>query len=178
MTIIAILYFYGEVVIIMSQTRLLMLNAVVAALYAALTIGLAPVSYGPVQVRLSECMTLLAFGSRRYVPGLISGCFIANFGSPLGVADIFVGTAATALSVYIMSRCRNLCLASLVPVVVNGAVIGLELFGLDIIPAEALVPTALYIGAGELLSVTVLGVILYSVLRRNDVIRQYIEPRK
>lgn len=60
----------------------------------------------------------------------------------------------------------------------NGAVIGLELFGLDIIPAEALVPTALYIGAGELLSVTVLGVILYSVLRRNDVIRQYIEPRK
>ena len=42
----------------------------VAALYAALTLGLAPVSYGAVQVRVSEFMTLLAFYDKGLIPGL------------------------------------------------------------------------------------------------------------
>ena len=44
----------------MKNIQSLLMNAVIAAVYAVLTIGLSPISYGPIQVRLSECMVLLA----------------------------------------------------------------------------------------------------------------------
>ena len=58
------------------------MNAVIAAVYAVLTIGLSPISYGPIQVRLSECMVLLAFYNRKWIPGLTIGCLLANLNSP------------------------------------------------------------------------------------------------
>ena len=36
-------------------------GAAVAAIYAALTLALAPISYGAVQVRVSEALTVLPF---------------------------------------------------------------------------------------------------------------------
>ena len=51
------------------NTRMLVINAVLAAVYALLTVALAPFSYGPVQVRLSEVLTLLAFYQPKVVPG-------------------------------------------------------------------------------------------------------------
>ena len=74
-----------------TNLRMLILNAAIAAVYAALTIGLAPLSYGPIQVRISEFMTLLAFYNKRFIPGLVIGCFIANIGSPFGLTDMIVG---------------------------------------------------------------------------------------
>ena len=68
----------------MDNTKSLIMNAGIAALYAVLTIALAPISYGPVQVRLSEAMTLLAFVNPKLLPGLVIGCFAANLTSPLG----------------------------------------------------------------------------------------------
>ena len=61
----------------MFKTNDLIRNAIIAALYAALTISLAPLSYGPIQVRVSEFMTLLAFTNRKCLPGLVLGCFNA-----------------------------------------------------------------------------------------------------
>lgn len=73
-----------------------------AALYAALTLGLAPVSYGAVQVRVSEFMTLLAFYDKGLIPGLTLGCLISNVGSPFGITDMLIGTSATFLGLYFM----------------------------------------------------------------------------
>ena len=62
----------------MMETRLKAYRgAMVAALYAALTLGLAPLSYGAVQVRVSEFMTLLAFYDKGLIPGLTLGCLIS-----------------------------------------------------------------------------------------------------
>ena len=55
-----------------------LLTAAAAALYAALTLFLAPLSYGPVQARLSECMVLLAYYNKKWIPGLTAGCLLAN----------------------------------------------------------------------------------------------------
>ena len=161
----------------MTPTRRILLNAAVAAVYAVLTVGLAPLSYGPVQVRISECLTLLAYNNKNYLPGLILGCCIANFGSPLGIADILVGTAATALAVCIMSGLHNLYAASFVPVVVNGVIIGLELYGLGLIPTDLIFPTMVYIGAGELVSVSLIGIGLYRLLLQNPVVKSYLQGR-
>ena len=60
------------------KTKMLVYSAAIAALYATLTIALAPVSYGPVQLRLSEIMILLVLVNPRFKTGLILGCLIAN----------------------------------------------------------------------------------------------------
>jgi len=155
----------------------LLLNAAAAALYAALTVGLAPISYGPVQVRLSEAMTLLAFYDRKWLPGLILGCFLANLGSPFGVTDILVGTFATALAIYPMRWCQNAWQASLLPAAANGILIGAELCWLAEIPADAASVLAVmaYIGAGEMLAVGIIGIPLSKILLKNPLIARILK---
>ena len=60
------------------STLLLATCAVVAAAYAALTIALAPISYGAVQFRVSEALTILPFFIPGTVWGLTAGCVLAN----------------------------------------------------------------------------------------------------
>ena len=111
----------------MKNIQSLLMNAVIAAVYAVLTIGLSPISYGPIQVRLSECMVLLAFYNRKWIPGLTIGCLLANLNSPFGVTDMVVGTTATLVSLLLMRFAPNVFTASLAPVLINGIFIGLEL---------------------------------------------------
>ena len=92
-------------------------TAIVAAIYAALTIGLSPISYGPVQFRLSEVLILLAFINSDYIVGLTIGCLIANLLGPYGLADIIFGTFATFVSawmVYLTPKFINGILGSVV----------------------------------------------------------------
>ena len=105
-------------------------TAVIAALYAFLTYSIYPISYGIIQLRLSEVMTLLAYISPKYRKGLILGCAIANWGSPLGILDVIVGTIATAISVYGISKTKNLFLATLWPTI-NAVFIAFELYFLS-----------------------------------------------
>ena len=55
------------------NTKFLMITAMVAAIYTVLTLMIAPLSFGLVQVRFSEMLMLLAFVDRKYAPGLILG---------------------------------------------------------------------------------------------------------
>ncbi|MDI6799542.1 MAG: QueT transporter family protein [Actinomycetota bacterium] len=69
--------------------------ALIAALYAGLTVAFAPISYGQVQLRISEALTALAFFEPAVVPGLFIGCMIANIYGGLGPWDIFFGSFLT-----------------------------------------------------------------------------------
>ena len=60
------------------STQDLARGAVVAAVYAVLTLFLPIPQYGEVQFRVAECMTLLPFLFPWATPGLIVGCFLAN----------------------------------------------------------------------------------------------------
>ncbi len=141
-------------------TKNIVVTAIVAGLYAVLTIAIAPLSYGAVQLRLSEVMTLLAVYDKKYVPGLILGCFIANIASPFGIVDMIVGTVATAVAVIMMTKIKNLFAASLMPTLANGLIIGVELHYLLALP---LLETIFYIALGEFLVVSVIGVPLYKI---------------
>lgn len=153
----------------------LLRNALLAAIYAALTLGLAPFSYGPVQVRVSECLTLLAFCSRKWIAGLTAGCFLANLGSPFGLPDMVLGTLATFLGIWPMHRLKSPLLASLCPVISNGVVIGAELDVLAALPPDLSLGAAMiYIGAGEFLSVTVLGTLLLKMILKNETCRKIL----
>ena len=72
-------------------------QALVAGIYVALTVALAPFSYGMIQVRVAEAMMLLCCRDKRYGIALTLGCAIANIFGGYGLADILICTAATAL---------------------------------------------------------------------------------
>ena len=65
-----------------AASKLIARAALVAALYAALTIAIAPLSYGPVQFRISEALKALVLVQPWLIPGIVAGTFIANLFSP------------------------------------------------------------------------------------------------
>ncbi|MCR4441280.1 MAG: QueT transporter family protein [Peptococcaceae bacterium] len=137
--------------------------AVIAALYAAVTIILAPISYGMVQVRVSEALTVLPFIFPESILGLFLGCLIANIYGGLGMIDIVFGSLATLTAGYLTSKMPSLSLAPLPPVVVNAVVVG---FILKYVLGTPLLLSMLYVGAGQFVSCYLLGLPLLYWLRR------------
>ena len=82
------------------KTREIVLGAVIAALYVALTLPFAPIAYGPVQFRISEALTILPYFTPAAVPGVTLGCLLSNIlmGAPL--PDIVFGTIATLVGAF------------------------------------------------------------------------------
>ncbi|HPL99782.1 MAG TPA: QueT transporter family protein, partial [Bacillota bacterium] len=62
----------------MNKSRYLVHAASIAAVYAVLTIAFAPLSYGQIQVRFAEALTILPFFTSAAIPGLFVGCIVAN----------------------------------------------------------------------------------------------------
>lgn len=137
--------------------------AVIAALYAALTIMLAPISYGMVQVRVAEALTVLPFIFPESVLGLFIGCLIANVYGGLGIIDIVFGSLATLVAGYLTRKMPAPYLAPLPPVVVNAIVVG---FILKYVLGAPLLLSMAYVGAGQLLACYFLGLPLLYWLRR------------
>lgn len=136
--------------------------AVVAALYAGITIALRPISYGPLfQVRVAEALTVLPFVSKPAVLGLFLGCLIANVFGGLGLLDIGFGSLATLVAAYLTSVTRSPLLAPLPPVAVNAAVVGWYLSMIAGVPAWM---TAGYVALGQVISCYGLGLPLLRFL--------------
>lgn len=144
-------------------TKLLVVSALVAAIYVVLTVAIAPLSFGPIQLRISEVMVLLAFLDKRYVPGLILGCFIANLFSPFGMMDVFFGTTCTAAALWGITHSKTLFGASLWPVFCN-AFIGVELYLLGVFP---LIFGMFTVALGEFLTVSCLGYVIFHQVMKN-----------
>ncbi len=118
--------------------------AVVAALYVALCLGLAPFSYGAVQVRVAEALCLLPLFGPEYILGVTRGCALANPAAlpPILWNAIIVGTE-------------------------------IAVFFSDTPATPALIlANALSVGAGEVISCGVLGVALVRLIERNPRLRQ------
>lgn len=108
-----------------SSLQKLTLAAVVAALYAVLGYfgNALSLTFGPVQIRFAEALTVLPFLIPCTAPGLALGCLITNLLSPYGAADLVFGTLATAAAAFLTARVKRWYLAALPPVVVNAVVL-------------------------------------------------------
>lgn len=115
----------------------LIIPAVVGALYAALTMLLAPISYGNLQFRISEALCVLPVFFPYTSVGLFLGCALANMISAAGILDVVFGSLATLCAGLCATACGREArrtgampsaamrvLACLSPVVWNGVVIG------------------------------------------------------
>lgn len=111
----------------------------VAGIYASTTILLTPISFGNIQCRVSEAMTLFAILCPEAILGVTLGCAISNVVSVvmgtsiIGILDIIIGTLATFLAGIVSYSCRNIrirnipWISTLAPIVFNGIFVGAEL---------------------------------------------------
>ena len=163
-----------------SKTQRLARCAMIAALYTAVSLLLAPFSFGPVQVRVAEALTLLPVFTPDAIVGVTLGCLLTNLigSSPIDAVFGTLATLVAALLTYWLRgvRWRSLPVASaLMPVVVNALVVGAEItfFFLDT-PATlpALLFNMLTVGIGELVSCVVLGLLLIKAVESNQALRR------
>ena len=109
-------------------------NALIAALYAVITVICGPLSYvgGSLQLRFSEILNLLVFFNPIYSIGLTIGCLIANLVSLYGIFDIVFGTLGTIISclliVLISKTIKNLLVSGLVPCIINALIVPLIVY--------------------------------------------------
>ena len=140
-------------------------SAIIAAIYAVLTLALAPASFGPVQCRISEALCVLPMLSAAAVPGLAVGCLIANLfmGS---VYDIVFGTLATLFAA-ILTRVfrKNKWVAMAFPVLLNAVIVG-GYIGLFLDKSAAVWFFMLTVGAGQLVACYGFGLPIYAVLKK------------
>lgn len=138
------------------NVKTLCFSAIIAALYAALTLLFQPISFSAVQFRVSEALTLLPLLFPQAIPGLAIGCLIANLIGSATVWDVVFGTLATLLAAVATYRLRkNPWIAAIPPVVCNAVIVGLVL---HLTLGFPLFETVLTVGFGEAVVVYVLGI--------------------
>jgi uncharacterized membrane protein len=147
----------------MKASKYLTQAALIGALYAGITIALAPISYGPVQVRVSEALTVLPFFTWAAIPGLFVGTIIANIFGGNGPMDVLFGSLATLLAAFLSYKMPKKWLVPLPPVIVNGIVVGYLLHYLYQMP---LLLTMGYVTIGQLIACYGLGYPFIRILEK------------
>jgi len=110
------------------STKFIVQGGVIAAIYIALTLVFQPISFGYMQVRISEALCILPFFTPAAVPGLFVGCAISNLlGSQFSIVDMIVGSLATLLSALCTYKIKNQWLAPLPAVLINAVMVGIML---------------------------------------------------
>ncbi|NLZ37851.1 MAG: QueT transporter family protein [Clostridiales bacterium] len=142
----------------------------IAALYAAITLIFAPISFGAVQFRISEVMTVLPFFFPEAIPGLFIGCIISNLlSSNIVVLDVIFGSLATLLAAICTYKIKVKWLAPLPPIIFNAIIIGVVITVSSVGEngfAAAFIANMLSVGAGELVVAYGLGIPLMIAVER------------
>ena len=140
--------------------------AVIAALYVVLTYVFSAFASGVIQVRVSEALTILPAFTPAAIPGLVIGCLLSNTLTGCVLLDIIFGSVATligALGSYALRR--HTWLVPIPPIVSNMIIVPCVLryaYG----ATDAFPFMIATVGAGEIISCYLLGMILYGALKK------------
>lgn len=170
-----------------NRVRFITTTAMIAAVYTAMALALPILSFSQIQIRFAEVLCLLPLISKRSIYGLVLGCFITNLLGAmmglniLGYLDAIVGTSATLIAALLTYRFRNIrwfglpVLSSLMPVVINGLIIGTELAFVFMPETLALgiMINAAYVAAGEFIAVTIIGLTVYKMLENRNLLDKF-----
>lgn len=142
--------------------------AMIAAIYVVLTLVFQAISFGEIQVRIAEALTILPAFTPAAIPGLFIGCVLGNIFSGSILPDIIFGSLATLIGAcftYLLRK-QNRYLAPLPPIISNTIIVPLVLryaYGFNL-PIPFMMLT---VGIGEVISCGVLGMILYTPLAKH-----------
>ncbi|MBQ6834938.1 MAG: QueT transporter family protein [Lachnospiraceae bacterium] len=149
-----------------NKTRNLVYGALIAAIYIVLTMMFRPISFGPIQFRISEILCVLPYFTPAAIPGVFIGCLISNMLGGAMMMDVVFGSLATligALGSYFLRG--NRYLVSLPPIVSNTLIIPWVLkfaYGSE----DMIWYMMITVGIGEILAIGVLGQFLLTALMR------------
>jgi uncharacterized membrane protein len=146
------------------KTQFITEAAVIAAIYTVLVLVFQPISYGPIQFRIAEALTILPYFTPAAVPGVTLGCFLSAVFTGADVLDMVFGSLVTLIAAILSYRLRRFkFLVPLPPIIANALIIPWVLrYAYDI--PDAIPYMMLTVGIGELLSVGILGTMLLFVL--------------
>ena len=141
--------------------------AVIAALYVVLVVIFNYISFGPIQFRVAEALTILPYFTPAAIPGLFIGCILANVIGGAVIWDIIFVSIATLIGAVFTYLLRNKSkfLAPLPPVLANTIIVPWVLkyaYGAE----EMVWFMAVTVGIGEILACYVLGMILLFALNK------------
>lgn len=148
------------------STMFLVQAAAIGAVYVVLTLLFAPLSYGEVQIRFSEALTILPYFTPAAIPGLFVGCILSNLLGGAIPVDIVFGSIATLIGAVFTYKLRsNKWLAPIPPIVSNMIIVPFVLhygYGINL-PIPLMMLT---VGAGEVVSCGVFGMVILTALSR------------
>lgn len=165
------------------SSRQLATAAIIAALYTVMSLmsSVFGLTYGAIQCRFSEALTVLPFFLPEAIPGLFVGCLVTNLMSTVGPLDIILGSMATLLAALWTAKMPNKWLAPLPPVICNAVIIGAMIawyeagFGPGF--GAAFAYNAATVGIGEAIACYVLGMLLLAILPRVPALRGRLTVR-
>ncbi len=137
---------------------------IIGAVYVALCLLLAPISYGPIQFRVAEALCILPYFTPAAIPGVSVGCLLANILGGADILDIIFGTLATVIGAFGSYALRkHKFLVCLPPIISNTVIIPwvLRFAYMETTPIIVLMGT---VGLGEVLAIGVLGTVLLLAL--------------
>lgn len=146
--------------------------AMVASLYAVITVFLAPFSFGAIQLRVAEMFNFMALYNKRYVWAVTLGCALANLASPNGMIDVVVGSVCTFFVLQI-SRWATARISDMrMKIFVTAVIFAVSMFTvagqLTILYKMPFMINWLYIGIGEFLSMAIGGIVIYLIGEKID----------
>ncbi|MGI6037300.1 MAG: QueT transporter family protein [Limnochordia bacterium] len=137
-------------------------GALIAALYIVLVWAFAPISFGAIQLRIAEGLTLLPILFPEAVPALFVGVLLSNIIGGLGPWDVVGGSLVTLLAAYVTRRFRHSWIAYASPILFNALLISIYLHYIYNLPYWL---TAVSIGVSQSIAVLGLGIPLLRVLK-------------
>lgn len=147
-------------------------TSLVAAVYVAVTVLFSVISFGAVQLRLSEMFNYLALYNKRYVVAVTVGVILANFMSPTWVLDVPIGGISTFLVLILCRAITKKITNDILKMVITALIFAISMFTvagqLTILYDLPFWPTWFTVGIGELLSMIVGGITIYLLNKRID----------
>ena len=156
------------------NTRVIVSNSMVAALYVVLTLITYPFSFLGIQFRIAEFLVLLCFFRKDYAIGLVIGCAIANLASSIGVVDVGFGSLATLIACLGIMFSKRLAIAIIFPIVSNAFIVGFELY---MFLGEPFWLSTAQVAIGET-AVMIVSYIFYMIMRKRPTFYELINAKQ
>ena len=148
------------------KTRFIVFSAAIAAIYTVLTMIFAPISFGPVQFRISEMLCILPYFTPAAIPGLFIGCLLSNFLCGAAALDVIFGSLATLIGAFFAYKLRNHKWLVCLPSILSNTIIIPWVLRYAYGSTDMIWYAMVTVGIGEILAIGVLGNILLGVLSR------------
>lgn len=146
--------------------------AMVTGLYVVVTVFLSVISFGVIQIRLSEMFNYLSLFNKRYILAVTLGVATANLASPLGIIDVIVGSVSTFLvlliNYYLTKKIRNMTHKMIVTALLFSFSMFTVAGQLTILYGAPFLLNWGIIAIGELVSMTVGAVIIHWISKKID----------